>query len=155
MVSLRSLLGLTVAASAVAALPTGSDKGAAAHVYDAAAAARAQEKRAPRALLDRLERKRAARLQLLASPAGQEALAKRKAPASKDDERKPLPIVDYQDLDATSSKSGGLNYTGYKNPLPANKPGSDPHYVAFSAFDWHSLNCVYTMRILPLLVKAL
>lgn len=49
------------------------------------------------------------------------------------------PIVDTVQLGAGSHLSGGQNYTGYKNPIPAGF-SKNPHYAAFSAFDFHSLN---------------
>lgn len=42
-------------------------------------------------------------------------------------------------LTAASHAKGGQNYTGYKDPVPAEFT-RNPKYAAFSAFDFHSLN---------------
>lgn len=49
------------------------------------------------------------------------------------------PIVDKSQLSANSNEAGGQNYTGYENPVAA-EFSKNPHYAAFSAFDFHSLN---------------
>lgn len=155
MVSFRNFLTLAAAASAVFALPAQSPRSANGQTLNVATGP-SDEKRAARMLLDRLHRKRAARDQLgsdhvaqafmkrqassapASSPAAPSSSSSGNAPQSSSLSK--ASIAPYDDLTATSNKPGGLNYTGYKNPVPANKPGNDPHYVAFSAFDWHSLN---------------
>lgn len=64
--------------------------------------------------------------------------------------RSPSPIAHNPvDLTAASSARGGENYTAYKNPVPAEFT-RQPHYAAFSAFDFHSLNLATHQELIEL-----
>ncbi|CAO1617244.1 unnamed protein product [Parajaminaea phylloscopi] len=62
-----------------------------------------------------------------------------KARLDRIEKRGQQPVTDGSQLTASSHEAGGQNYTGYKNPVPAEFT-KHPQYAAFSAFDWHSLN---------------